>query len=89
VLHTAIIGGHLEIVWLLLAQGADVHLHGGGYGTALQVASEGSYREIVQELLEQGADVNLQNKGGRYSTALPSVSAKGHLDRPAAVRTRC
>jgi ankyrin repeat protein len=46
------------VVQILLEKGAEVNAQGGGYGNALQAASEGGHEKVVQILLEKGAEVN-------------------------------
>ncbi|CAN9412095.1 unnamed protein product [Alternaria alternata] len=70
--------GHIEVIMLLLKEGADVNAQGGRYGTALQAASVEGHRDVVELLLDRGADINAQ--GGRYGTALQAASAEGHKD---------
>ncbi|EXL45108.1 hypothetical protein FOCG_13867 [Fusarium oxysporum f. sp. radicis-lycopersici 26381] len=60
----------------LMAEGADIDVQGGRYGTALQAASSEGYPEIVQLLLDKGADINAQ--GGYYGNALQAASVWGH-----------
>jgi ankyrin repeat protein len=49
--------GHLEVVRILLAHGADVQIWGGGFGTTpFQVARSFGRVEVAQLLLEQGAE---------------------------------
>ncbi|KAF8456825.1 ankyrin repeat-containing domain protein, partial [Kalaharituber pfeilii] len=48
--------GHIEIVNLLLAAGADVNVQGRYSDTALQGASSNGHIEIVKLLLAAGAD---------------------------------
>ena len=71
--------GHLEIVQLLLDNGADVNVDDDGV-TALWNASAAGHFEIVQLLLDNGADVNAN--GDRYDciTALIAASKEGHLE---------
>ncbi|KAF0191297.1 MAG: yahDC [Gammaproteobacteria bacterium] len=57
-LHTAAKGGHVEVVEVLLARGADVN-GGDGLGfTALHLAVWQGRAEVVEVLLAHGADVN-------------------------------
>jgi hypothetical protein len=42
----------------LLENKADVNAEGGGYGSALQAASEKGHEQVVKLLLEENADVN-------------------------------
>jgi len=55
--------GHLEIVTLLLENGALVDAAPRGDPTALMSAAEGRHREIVDLLVERGANVNRVVKG--------------------------
>jgi ankyrin repeat protein len=71
--------GHLDVVKLLLDNGADVNTQGGGrYGSALQAASEEGRLDMVKLLLDKGADVTTQ--GGDYGNALQAASVSGHSD---------
>ena len=71
--------GRLEIVQLLLDNGADVNADDDGV-TALWNASAAGHFEIVQLLLDNGANVNAN--GDRYNciTALIAASKEGHLE---------
>ena len=42
--------GHEKVVQMLLDKGADVHVQGGRYGSALQMASAGGHEKVVQIL---------------------------------------
>ena len=68
--------GHIELVKLLLDQGAEVNAQDRSYGNALQAASYRGYEKIVKLLLDQGAEVNAQ--GGMYGNALQAASYGGH-----------
>jgi ankyrin repeat protein len=57
-----VLRGYIEIVQLLLENGADVNPQGEDLDTPLRSACYGGYIEIVQLLLEKGADVNAQGK---------------------------
>ncbi|KAF4332948.1 ankyrin repeat [Fusarium beomiforme] len=75
-------GGHVDVVNLLLAAGADVNAAATDKckgRTALQAASEGGHLAVVERLLDAGADVNTAagDDGGR--TALQAASEGGHL----------
>ncbi|KAB5513473.1 hypothetical protein GE09DRAFT_980630 [Coniochaeta sp. 2T2.1] len=41
-----------EVVETLIGKVADINVHGGVYGTALQAASAGGLKEIVEILLD-------------------------------------
>ncbi|KAF9784160.1 hypothetical protein IL306_008313 [Fusarium sp. DS 682] len=58
----------------LMAGGADIDVHGGRYGTALQAASSEGHPEIVQLILDNGVDINAQ--GGEYGNALQGTPYK-------------
>ena len=47
--------GNDKIVKLLLSKGADVNAQGGGYSSALQLASDGGHNKTVKLLLSKGA----------------------------------
>jgi ankyrin repeat protein len=64
-LHNAAMGGHNEIVELLIAKGADVNSKGlGGVNTPLHNAIMKRHKEIVELLIANGADVNAKGFGG-------------------------
>jgi hypothetical protein len=77
-LEAAAVGGHKEVVQVLVEAGAYIDAQGGAYGTALQMAAAGGYKEVVQVLVEAGADIDAQ--GGGYSTALQEAAAGGHKE---------
>jgi len=67
--------GHLEVVQLLIDNGADVNARTTGGGTPLHYAT--SHLEVVRRLLDNGADVNV--KGHKGATALHFAAAKGNV----------
>ena len=75
-LQAASVGGHVQVVQMLLEKGADVNNPGGTFGNALQAASSGGHIQVVQMLLDKGAIVNA--KGGFFGNALQIASYKGH-----------
>jgi ankyrin repeat protein len=46
--------GQLEMVQLLLDQGAEVNAQGGEHGNALYAASAGGHEQVVKVLLDAG-----------------------------------
>ncbi|KAJ6559670.1 ankyrin repeat-containing domain protein [Mycena capillaripes] len=70
--------GNVQIVQLLLDNGANVNVQGGEYGFALQAAAWRGKAEIVQLLLDNGANVNAQ--GGKFGCALQAASAEGETE---------
>ncbi len=68
--------GHVEVLQMLLEEGADVHAQCGFYNSTLWAASHWGHVQVVQMLLDNGAEVNDQN-GGR-GTALHTASCRGH-----------
>src|SRR5208283_3661627 len=82
--------GHLGVVQVLLAKGADVNAKMGNGRTALMVASSNAFDwiyhlehldqrlDVVQALLAKGADVNAKDNDG--ATALMLASSSGLLD---------
>ncbi|KAJ7913706.1 hypothetical protein B0H13DRAFT_1477243, partial [Mycena leptocephala] len=83
--------GHLDIVRMLLAAGADPNIEGAvEYGMAPQAVSYAGHQEIVRLLVENGAEVNARGEvlfrfsadiinilpeGGEFGTALRAASA--------------
>lgn len=59
-LHSSIERGHIAVVKLLLASGADVTVRQGDHGvTPLDLAVDGGFIDIMKALIEHGVDVNL------------------------------
>ena len=71
-LYYASLNGVIELMQLLLEEGADVNAQGGFYGNALQAASSQNDEIVIRLLLNKGADVNAQ--GGHYGNALQAAS---------------
>ncbi|KAJ5672994.1 hypothetical protein N7507_002121 [Penicillium longicatenatum] len=76
--QAAALWGYMEVMQILIDQGADINAQGGEYGTALQAAGSRGYTKTTQFLLKHGADVNI--KGGKYGTALQATALKGRVE---------
>jgi ankyrin repeat protein len=70
--------GHLQVIKLLLAKGADVNAKGQYERTALSEASGSGHLEIVKLLLVKGADVNAKDDSGW--TALMFAAMDGNVE---------
>ncbi|KAH8813598.1 ankyrin repeat-containing domain protein [Flagelloscypha sp. PMI_526] len=74
----AVRGVSINVIKLLVENGADLNKDGGEYGSALQAAAENGALDVVGFLVEKGADVN---KGeGHYGSALQAAARNGSLD---------
>ena len=71
--------GRIEIVELLLEEGADVDLQAGYHGTALAAAALHCQWEVISLLIRRGADVDLQLGAGEFRNALEAVGASGSI----------
>jgi ankyrin repeat protein len=70
----------MNIVRLLLENGASVN-HRDGYGqTALMRASRKGHTDVVKLLLEHGADVNIVSTDEDAATALHFASEEGKIN---------
>ena len=68
--------GHVDMVKLLIENGADVNLKGEAWYGPLHAAAANGHIEVVKILLENGADVNIfhQNK------PLHNAAMNGHIE---------
>ncbi|VUC36794.1 unnamed protein product [Clonostachys rosea] len=66
---------HVEVVQLLLDNGAHIHTEGGHFGNALQAAVVSGNESIVEKLMDAGADVNAA--GGEFGTSLVAAATYG------------
>ena len=76
-LINAAIGGHFDIVELLLSRGADVNVRTVAGDTALMYASRRTQTDIVKALLDKGAEVNVRNRAGQTAFYLAAASGAG------------
>ncbi|KAJ7500110.1 ankyrin repeat-containing domain protein, partial [Mycena latifolia] len=77
-LHVATFYGHLEMVQLLIEEGADVDARDRRSTSALHIASSRGHEIIVRLLIKHGAEVNAQD--AECSTALHVACRKGHTE---------
>ncbi len=77
-LHWAVLGGHPDMVALLLESGAPPNAKDGAGDTALGLATWRGDRESVSLLLSHGADPNARGEGG--ITALHIAARLGYAD---------
>jgi len=77
-LNLATYNGHLEVVKLLLDNGADLAVRDKYGATSLNCASANGHLEVVKLLLDKGADISVRDK--YEATPLNCASANGHLE---------
>jgi ankyrin repeat protein len=77
-LQAGLAKGNIDIVLLLLDNGADVNSPDQFGWSPLHYASESGRRDLVEFLLEHHADVNIRDQHG--STPLHIASARGELE---------
>lgn len=77
-LHHAAIGGHADVVQVLLDSGADINARGSGGETPLLLAAAKGNLEVVELLVKNGADVN--KPGADQRTPLHKAAMAGDLD---------
>jgi len=68
----------LEIISLLLDEGADINAVGSMHGTALGIAVFHGKKEVVSLLLDRGADISAIS--GRCGTALGAAAFNGEVE---------
>ncbi|KAF5333916.1 hypothetical protein D9758_017463 [Tetrapyrgos nigripes] len=74
-LYYASMANLLNVIVILVEEGANVNAQGGEWGNALQAALHWGRSEVARLLLEKGADINAQ--GGLYGNALQAASYWG------------
>ena len=72
-LHSAVGGGHVDAVHLLLKHGADLSSKDNSGETALHTAASACFPGIIQVLLDHGANVSEKNAAG--DTPMHSVAS--------------
>ena len=77
-LHLASRGGHVDVVRVLLSQGADVNVQNKDKSTLLHLASRVDRVEVVRVLLEHGADMEAKDRNN--FTPIESATYGGHLE---------
>ena len=80
-LHAAVLGGHKEVVELLIAKGSNVNINSPYPRTPLHVAAGAGHKDVVEILLTNGADVHAKARYGRGPlTPLHRAASGGHED---------
>jgi ankyrin repeat protein len=77
-LHSASLGGHLQVVRYLLRHGMDVNIRVSEHDTPLLLASWKGHLDVVRCLLEHGADVDLRDQSD--NTPLTLAASSGYVD---------
>jgi ankyrin repeat domain-containing protein 50 len=70
--------GSVEVVKVLLSNGADVNQRGGAFGTALHTAAFYGDFEMFQCLMDHGADIHA--KGVMFDSVMRHAIQNGHTD---------
>ena len=66
-LYSAANKGYLEIVKLLIENGADINKSNNDGWTPLYSAADKGHLEVVKLLIENGADINKSNNNGWFT----------------------
>ena len=77
-LQLSVRAGHITVVQLLVAHGADINSRSAYKSTPLHIALQEGHLEIAKWLLDRGADVNSKGKGG--VTPLHIAASEGYLE---------
>lgn len=82
VLHKAIESGNMEVIRLLIEQGADINAEVAGPDpegwTALHLAAFDGHHEVVKYLLDHGADLSRPGKGASKMTPIRVAVTRAH-----------
>ena len=76
-MYTASEKGHVDVVRMLLEQGADINKARDIGATPLYIASQKGHVDVVRMLLEQGADIHLSWRG---QTPLQTARQRNHAE---------
>jgi ankyrin repeat protein len=79
-LNWAIIEGYLELVKLLIHQGADLHARDNSGYYPIDLAAEYGHLEIVKYLIENGGDVTAEKVPCLYTPPLRRAVEAGHIE---------
>lgn len=78
-IHSALSGGHLNIVNLLLDHGADVNLAAGGGWTPLHYATDIGDADLALRMLQMGANTGALNDQGQTAAEHGDEVGHGHV----------
>lgn len=79
-LHYAVLSGSLEIVDLLIRNGANVNCQNINGETALMAAAAKGDLSISNLLIEKGSKVNLQNNGGKTVLMYAALEGRNEIE---------
>ena len=79
-IFSAVLGGSVALLGLLLESKADVNARDTRGATALHIAAEEVLPEAATLLIGRGADVNLQDEEGNTPLSRAVFSARGRYD---------
>ena len=80
-LHRAAKENRVDIVRLLIEQGADAHARGKDGSTPLHHAAWDDSLEVARLLIEKGADVNARDKGGGWYSDVVAKEVDLHREQ--------
>ncbi|KAL8916890.1 MAG: hypothetical protein Q9208_008292 [Pyrenodesmia sp. 3 TL-2023] len=78
-LHIAAVNGHVDVIQLLLKNGADVDLRSSYDKTALNNAASGAHAEAVRIILDAGAQTSVRAGPGSDTPLLSVLQYKSHV----------